>query len=250
VVTLSGRDAAGKDVGNTLTVAGGTFKKHMSTDLLADKLGRSSDPAMIHTLRLILEDQVDNPFNQTSPANVKKYGSPLECGRVCEGEWNALNVGAMYGGKNDRYHHWLSGTPKDWDEVTYDKKILELAGRTIQRILTDGKPVRVGCTYNPKVMVVQNGDLVVYHKGGHYILIVGCNAAADEFLYLDPYPGMSHLTYDGGITAHDAFTEDCPHLGIFRLQVDTSQKDGRRYLLVRQPNPKGGYLEIVRGPLL
>jgi hypothetical protein len=64
-----------------------------------------------------------------------------------------------------------------------------------------GHPVLVGCTYDPNNKMLKKGQLDPGADGGHSVLIVGCNDAKTEFLYVDPFAGASYMRYTGGIAA-------------------------------------------------
>jgi hypothetical protein len=249
-LALLGVDAAGARIVEPLVVTAGKFKNHerMVIDLLAEKLGQSSDPVKIHTLRRLLENDSANLFDQFHQDNVARYGSPLACGRVVYDRWNDLKVGQANGWDNKRYHRWLARTPARLEDVKYDQATVERAQRKIRQILEKKTAVRVGVSLAGAAtrMTVIGGDLVAYHAGGHYVLIVGCNSAADEFLYVDPLPSASRLEYEGGIQVlANPGSHECNHLGIFQVHRDPAAVEGRKYFLT---SSLAG-TEVIRGPL-
>jgi hypothetical protein len=253
-LVLLGQDSAGKRIVDPLVVTAGRFQNHttMVIDLLAEKLGQSSDPVKIHTLRRLLENDDTNLFDQFHQANVTRYGSPLACGRVVYDRWNDLKVGQANGWDNERYHRWLAGTPNTIQDVKYDQDRVERAQRKIRALLEKKIAVRVGVSLPLAAthMTVINGDLVAYHAGGHYVLIVGCNAASDEFLYVDPLPGASRLEYTGGIQILEKpGSHECNHLGIFHVHRNPAAVEGRRYFLRQRVSSGIVGTEVIRGPL-
>ena len=78
-----------------------------------------------------------------------------------------------------------------------------------------GHPALVGCAFDPKTSMLKDGHLQATRDGGHTVLIVSCNEAATEFLYVDPYPGGSTMKYKGGIAA-DSYPPKCL---VFRPQT-------------------------------
>ena len=139
------------------------------------------------------------------------------------------------------------------EDVKYDEARLKRGCQAIQKRLAKGMPSVVGLVFNLPTAVRSNGDLDVHGTGGLSVPIVGCNAAADKFLYVDVYPGGSKLKYAGGHGGRDLFPEVCTYLGMFELF-----NDGRGTLVLRtRPGPSGTegsfsgtqFLEVVSGPL-
>jgi hypothetical protein len=114
-----------------------------------------------------------------------------------------------------------------------------------------GRPVLVGCAYEPQTSMLKEGHLQATLDGGHSVLIVGCNEAKTEFLYVDPFPGGSNMQYTGGIAA-DSYPPECFFLGVFKVNT-WEEVLGRGPVLCKHHDadgPWGGdrYLEVISGP--
>lgn len=246
---LAAFDAAGNSQAMVKIITG-VLKPHngMVHDLLYEKLANSGDSKLMHLLRQILENQVGNTFNQHSDENVERFDSDLACGQVVEANWNDLGLNKTFIDLV-AYHNKLAGRVSSKNQVTYKAATLTSGRNSIKRLLSTGTPVRVGVMLRAEQMTVINGDLIAYHHGGHYVLIVGCNANADEFLYIDPYPGGSKLKYTGGAKDFDTYEEHCEHLGLFTYKQDlTNRIPGRRHLIIQHPDTNGFGSELIRGP--
>ena len=81
------------------------------------------------------------------------------------------------------------------DDVKYDPDVMHKARWAIAGHVKGGHPVLVGCAMNPQTSMLKDGHLQATRDGGHTVLIVGYNETAEEFLYVDPYPGGSTLHY-------------------------------------------------------
>ncbi len=251
-VTISGR-GEDKALSHPLKVLAGEFKYHkgMTKDLLADA-GRSSDPSRLYHLQRLLHSVHDNIFSQFSEANVAQHHSPLACGRVAKASGDAIlgKVASHSYEKDSSYHKALWKVTKR-DDVDYDPGVMRRATLAIAQHVRNGRPVLVGCTYEPKTSMLKQGHLQATRDGGHSVLIVGCNAGGTEFLYVDPFPGGSNLKYTGGITA-DSYPPECFFLGVFK--VDSLQElIGRGPLLRKHWDTNGPwrgerYLEVISGP--
>ncbi len=251
-VTIAGRNED-KASARPLKVLVGEFKNHqgMTKDLLAD-IGRSAKPAQLYQLQRLLHNVHDNIFSQFSEANVAAHQSPLACGRVAKAAGEAL-IGKVvsHNYKPDSSYHKAVWRVTRRDDIDYDPDVMRRARITIARHVKRGHPVLVGCAYEPKTSMLNEGHLQATRDGGHSVLIVGCNATATEFLYVDPFPGGSNLKYTGGIAA-DAYPPLCFFLGVFK--VDSLQElIGRGPLLRKHPDKNGPwagdrYLEVISGP--
>jgi C1A family cysteine protease len=73
------------------------------------------------------------------------------------------------------------------EDVKYDEKKLGQGEKAIREKLKKGQPSVIGITYNPSNSIQRGGSLRETGAGGHTVLIVGCDADAKKFLYLDPY---------------------------------------------------------------
>jgi hypothetical protein len=244
--TLNGKDAKGADSVWPLTVVAGEFKNHvgMAIDLLAEELGRSADPFKIYSLQRLLNNNDDNLFNQRSSANTDKFKTRLACGSVCTASGSKL-----FGKVSENYltYHTLTTKVDSRDDVKYAKGTIDRARVVIKKLLEKGTAVRVGVTYAPSTAMIKARQLQPTSSGGHFVLIVGCNAAADQFLYIDPWPGGSKLQYKGGI-ASDPYPDKCKFLGLFVIE------NLARGPVLRQSKDAEGsfsgdsFLEIIAGP--
>lgn len=254
VATLSAR-AEGLALSSPLKVVAGEFKNHegMVKDLLAD-VGRSSTPLRLFQLQRLLNNVHDNIFSQFSDSNISKHRSPLACGRVAKAAGEALIGKAVsHSYEKDSSYHQTVWKVTRRDDVDYDPGVMRRARLAIAKYVKSGRPVVVGCAYEPRSSMLKEGHLQATRDGGHSVLIVGCNAAATAFLYVDPFPGGSNLKYSGGIAA-DSYPPKCFFLGVFK--VDSLQELIGRGPLLRKHVDKDGpwagdrYLEVISGPRL
>lgn len=252
--TINGKNFEGKNVSDPLKVIAGEFKNHekMDTDLLA-QIGRSSNATAIYKLQRLLHNDHENIFNQFNDGNKQQFHSPLACGRVAKAGGDTLigkTISHSYE-KDSSYHKWTARVTRR-EDVQYDEEPMRRIRLTIARHLKGGHPVLVGCAYEPQTSMLKQGHLQATRDGGHSVLIVGCNAAATKFLYVDPLPGGSNMPYKGGI-AHDSYPKECNFLGEF--YVDSFQEILGRGPVLRQRKDTqayifGGdrYLEVISGP--
>ncbi len=220
----------------------------MSIDLIANIA--NSDSTKRKLIDDFLRKEGDNPFNESSAANELKYGE-LACGDVALGFaqklWGIGNVSKKF----NSYHIPILPKPMSasfkWEDIKYKDKELERASRTIRSLLEKGTPVRVGAVYLLNVgMIAANGALQPNLTGGHFILIVGCDAKGEQFLYMDPYLNMSKSEYAGRGDTENIFSGVCHFLGVMKLQSSASR--GSYY---RKNTTTGGdypNLEIMAGP--
>ena len=190
-----------KEVRSPLKVLAGEFTYHrgMVKDLLAD-VGRSSKPSLLYQLQRLLHSNENNLFNQLYDANVAKMHTALACGRVAKASGEAM-IGKVISHsfeKNSSYHLPLR-TVTSRDDVKYDPDVMHKARWAIAGHVKAGNPVLVGCAMNPKPSMLKDGHLQATRDGGHTVLIVGYNETAEEFLYVDPYPGGSTAQYKGAV---------------------------------------------------
>lgn len=241
-----------KEIASPLKVLTGEFKSHkgMEKDLLAE-VGRSSNPKLLHQLQRLLHSNTNNLFNQLDDANVAKMQSSLACGRVAKASGEAM-IGKVVSHsfeKDSSYHKPLSKI-SDRKDVKYDADVMFRARTAIARHVKAGHPVLVGCAIDPKTSMLKDGHMQATRNGGHTVLIVGCNAAATEFLYVDPYPGGSTLKYRGGI-ASDSYPPKCFFLGMFKVDI-AEEAHGRGPVLsnLESDGQWSGdqYLEVISGP--
>jgi hypothetical protein len=249
---LNGKEPiANNDFVYLLNVVVGQYQKHdgMSVDLLAEKLGRSNDPFKILCLQRLLNNNDDetNLFDQQSDKNVTKYGTHLACGSVSQEASTSLfgSISLTY----SSYHIPLK-TITTRDDVKYETSTIDKARKSIQKKLQAGIPVRVGTAHHPSTKMLAGGLLQPTSSGGHFVVIVGCNDAADLFLYVDPWRGGSKLKYKGGIQNLNPPSEVCQYMGLFALD----KTSGRGPVLRQRKDTEGtfggnGYLEVIAGPL-
>ncbi|HEX2885637.1 hypothetical protein [Vineibacter terrae] len=250
VATLSGNDSA---TTSPLRVLAGDFRNHrgMVKDLLAD-VGRGANPYLLYQLQRLLHSDTNNLFNQLSDANVAKERSALACGRVAKRSGEVL-IGKVisHSFEKDSSYHLPTSKVTSRNDVEYDPDVMLKARLTIARHVKNGHPVLVGCAFDPKTSMLKDGHLQATRDGGHTVLIVGCNETAREFLYVDPYPGGSTMTYKGGIAA-DSYPSKCFFLSTFK--VDSFQELVGRGPVLRSSRDSDGewsrdkYLEVISGP--
>ena len=234
-----------------LKVSVGNFAKHtdMAIDLLAEKLGRSNDAFKIMALQRLLHNNADdaNLFDQNSNYNIKRFHTNLACGDVVAHAGRTL-LGPV-STASASYHIPLQ-TVSSRNDVKYDPGKLSRACAAIKKLLQKGTAVRVGLTHGPSKTQLSHHALQPTSSGGHFVLIVGCNAAADKFLYVDPWEGGSQLLYQGGVIG-SKHTSACQFLGMFAID------HSRGCPVLRQTKGSEGsfssardhYLEVIAGPL-
>ena len=242
-----------KKVSSPLKVLTGEFKYHkgMVKDLLAD-VGRGSDASLLYQLQRLLHSNTNNLFNQLNDANVAKMQSSLACGRVAKASGDAL-IGKVISHsfeKDSSYHKPISKITSR-DDIEYDPNVMLRARQVIAKHVKSGHPVMVGCATDPNSGMLKDNHLQATRTGGHTVLIVGCNDAATEFLYVDPYPGGSTLVYKGGVAADSYHPSKCFFLGLFKVDA-WEDVLGRGPVLSYKDNDGGWsgskYLEVISGP--
>ena len=255
VAVLNGKDEDNKIVTSPLTVVAGAFKNHkgMAKDLLAE-VGRSADPLRLYGLLRLLHNDYSNIFNQFDDTDPKKRRDPLACGKVAKAGGDAMIGKVVSHSYNpaSSYHKPLRKVTSR-DDIDYDPELMRRVRRIIAGHVKGGHPVLVGCTYDPKTSMLENGQLKATRDGGHSVLIVGCNEAGNEFLYVDPFAGGSNMKYLGGIAA-DSYPSQCFYMGVFK--VDSWEDVVGRGPVLRKDkdnNVQGHwdgerYLEVISGP--
>jgi hypothetical protein len=208
-------------------------------------LGQSGDGQKLYGLQRFLHNNEDNLFNQKSDFNVKKFKTTLACGSVAQNSGKTLfgEVSESY----SSYHKPLK-IVNSRDDVKYEDGTIQRARLAIQRKLKRGVPVRVGAAHHPTTAMLSGSALQPTKGGGHFVLIVGCNAAADTFLYIDPWPGGSTLKYGGGMQK-DPYPNKCTFLGLFTLE----RTSVRGPVIKQDKSTEGsfsgdGFLEVIAGP--
>jgi hypothetical protein len=226
-----------------LRVCVGNFKNHsgLETDLIAS-VCRGSDVPKIFELQRLLDNNLNNLFNENSDANIAHWGE-LACGTVAKGggiELFSKETNYSY----HSYHIPVKSVDKRSD-VVYKPGVIPKAAAAIKKQLKIGVPVLVGVVYNPSTAMLEGGELSVTRGGGHTVFIVGSDAKGEKFLYVDPYPQSSKLRYEGGM-AECPFPRVCNFLGTFEIG-DLYDRKG----ILRQSAGTVGVLnelEIVSGP--
>jgi hypothetical protein len=250
--TIWGKDED-KAIRSPLKVFAGEFRYHkgMVKDLLAD-VGRSSKASLLYQLQRLLNSNQNNLFNQLNDANVAKMQSSLACGRVAKASGEVL-IGKVISHsfeKDSSYHKPMSKVTSR-DDVKYDRDVMAKARQAIAAHVKRGNPVMVGCAIEPKTSMLKDGHMQATSNGGHTVLIVGCNEAATEFLYVDPYPGGSTMKYTGGIASDSYTPSKCYFLGQFKVDPQEEAHGRGPVLSYRDSDgewsgPK--YLEVISGP--
>ena len=229
------------DAGKTqakLDVVVGNFEKDpsMEIDLMA-KIGQGDDSLKIHALQSMLNNRwtdegvftvQDNLFEQNSPANFNQKFKNLTCGFVSV--YRARQVFGIppLGAGDDWYrrpiHERLHGkTLAKRDDVKYKpEKITALIAKIVAALKKD-LAVPVAVLDDPVGMQIDDGKLIAYNAGGHSVIIVGCNHDTNQFLYIDPWGGGSHMEYKGGIAANRV-PGKCVHLGLFDVINDPDRR--------------------------
>jgi hypothetical protein len=264
---------AGSNAVATLDVVVGDFGKHptMDVDLIAETCA-SADSLKIHALQRMLNNvwlhgdvftNKDNIFEQHAKSNLStdpRIGD-MTCGIVAR--YRGDQVFAKTPKINSDWythtvHEPLRGQVTKRSEVKYkSEKITALTGKIV-KALRDGNAVRVAVLDSPVGMTPVNGALIAYHAGGHTVLIVGCNKAEDQFLYIDPWGAGSMMEYKGGIPGN-RFSEKCAQIGLLRLMHDPDRRavaTDHDFNMLRGPylsegsftEAGGNYLEVIAAP--
>ena len=251
--TLTGVDSHGQIACGPVKVFAGEFRNFqgMEKDLIAD-IGRGSNVRLMNMVQRLLNNDYASIFNQGTPDNISKYKSPLACGIVAKAGGEAM-VGPVVSHsfeKDSSYHKPLWKLTKR-DDIEYDSNFMKRIRRIIGGHVKSGRPVLVGCVYDPKPSMLKQGHLQATQDGGHSVLIVGCNAAYTEFLYVDPWFGGSNLKYTGGIKS-EPYPPLCHYIGVFKSS-SLEEVIGRGPVLRKHHDSTGNwlngrYLEVISGP--
>jgi hypothetical protein len=247
---------------NPLLVVVGSFLNDpdFDIDLIADVF-RASDAAKTHVLTRLLFSNRDNLFNEDSAANQQQWCPPggcLPCGTVSKVGASAVFHPVDY--DYQPYNKPVPGmqtaaarTALKREDVKYDEARLKRGCAAIKSRLAKGIPSLVGLTYIPSSAVQANGTFNETGDGGHTVPIVGCDANATKFLYIDVYEEGSKLKYKGGHAGRDLFPDECHHLGVFELVNDPAR--GSFVLRARVGTAASAvfdgnqFLEVISGPL-
>jgi hypothetical protein len=254
---VQGQDAQGRKT--NIGVFAGDFKNHPGMDIdLVAKLCRAGDALKLLRVQQLLYNQEENVFNQKSRANLHKYGSMM-CGAVAKGRAIELFGDVNVLDYTHPYHEPLGADPvSSRFEVKYREDIITKVRNKIVSLLSKGTPVRVGVLDSPVGMTPHQHNLIAWEAGGHTVVIVGCDNAGMNFMYVDPWYGGSKLTYAGGIEP----PVECQSMGLFNAQLHGERKVGddpvsAPNLLVQRWDTygtfsysRGNYLEVVAGPAI
>lgn len=260
---LSARDSADRSVAE-LFVAVGKFENHadMEKDLIAEVM-KGNDSLRIHALQRMLNNNEDNIFNQKAPSNINtSTGSDMTCGMV------ANDRGLQIFQKSTLVtHDWYLGAiheplsqkvKKDRSNLRYSSKKVAALAQKVGATLRKGEAVRLAVVDSPEIMQPRNGKLVAYDAGGHTVLVVGCNKANTEFLYIDPWFNGSKMEYKGGFNLN-RFATTCEQIGLFVVEYEKSRaidpKDTKPNIIRQKSTTYGTFkpansntLEVVAGP--
>lgn len=261
---LTGHDSGGTQITPTLWLTFGTVVKHtgMEVDLVADLLS-GSDPVLIHTTHRFLNNNDDTIFNENWQAIIDHRG-PRACGTVAKDGGQAL-----WRTNADEHHFRAYHIPlkvprgrssvkvNDRNQVKFKESTITAGRNAIGGWLrSKKKPVLVGVLYGPIIgrFLLTNVYGSIERTGlfGHTVMIVGCDTANENFLYIDPWHGGSQLTYEGGITAASKFQEKCS-MGILQLDKTNSPPRGPalRQTVATEGTfgtADGTFLEVISGP--
>ena len=272
---LFARDAKSNNLAS-LAVVVGDFKNdsRFEVDLIAN-VCRGNDALKIHALQRMLNNNEslnndDNVFEQDAPPNARDGlvadGHNMTCGLVAKQRSREV-FEKLVAPVDDWYkfgviHQPVTRVTRRTD-LKYKPEAIEAARKAIVAALHEKPPkaVRVGVVDAPTVMTPKGGKLVAYDSGGHTVVIVGCNKAGTQFLYIDPWGAGSMMHYDGGIAAAP-FKGKCIHLGIFEVAYDPQRRlsylkqSDTRPNIIRQSNltqgtfkySSGNFLEVVAVP--
>jgi hypothetical protein len=229
---------------DTLRLILGKVKKHdnFESDLLAQMLGMSSDTDHVLAYYRILSaknnqdlpreqwDQLrDNPLKQNTGPDPRKWN----CGGAL------MTFGAHYAA-----HHYTSGerlyyktpAPLKLSAVQFKPDTARDGARKIRTLLKNGNFVQVFVGHNED-LTVKNG--VIRPSGNtHYITIFGASKSGNDFIFFDPWPKGSIMTYQSGIMG--------PVKSMFMGPIRFFENEGK----IRSPNVVEGVHKyvILAGP--
>jgi len=232
--------------GQIARITVGSHQQHLGkggVDLLA-AVSNGTDARKIVAIQQILHNRHDSILDQFTGT----YGSKttLSCGDVLQKVGTALfgKVTVDY----NTYHRPIVRRPTKlgWGDVRYDETTMRNALSSIKATLGRGVPVRVGVAYDPNPgMLAPNGALQPTSSGGHFLLLVAYND--DRFLYLDPYPGGSKITYNGGLPFNQK--RACGYMGTMKLVTDDRGPHLVSDMEFATKETLGPY-EVIAGPTL
>jgi len=197
---------------SVLKVTVGPVRNHggFIHDLVADLLGRSEDPVKlwVYTRILAKENNVvgdwaswdsvlkDQPLKQiTDPAHPANWN----CGAALNKFGNDF-FGARHFTIGDKFYYKPFG-PKvssaNKSDIKFDGPVVTKGIKSIKSSLSKGVAVRVFVVHHEPFTV--GGGRVKASGNTHYLTIVGCDDAGENFLVTDPWPSGSKLTYTSGI---------------------------------------------------
>lgn len=227
----------GREYSAPLAVTIGALTRHsgMSVDLFADVLGDSNDAqkllVYLQSLKAANNDVsrivdasgglemrdletalADQPLKQKS--DLSKPGE-FDCGNALK-RFGMANFGAdHFVTEKDIYYAPFAKKAQSFTVKKSQIKInvdrLNRGMNSIRALLDKKTAVRVFVAHSEPLTVVNS--LIAARGTTHYLTIIGYGGG-NKFLYLDPWPGGSNLTYAGGILG-DAF---CNFMGVLELK--------------------------------
>jgi hypothetical protein len=217
-------------------------------DLLADLLGRSEDPVKLWAYQRILakENNVVSDRDKWSevlkdqPLKQKTEGT-LDCGTACDRFGNRFYGRKHYhvGAQSPYYRpFWKTGMGVGKkDQIDIDADAQKRGVTEITRLLGKGEAVVVFVVHHDGFNVDRSGKILVSGET-HWLTIVGCDALSSNFLYTDPWPYGSFLSYNSGIFGD----VNSQFMGILTFNKDSNQvvtpngsAGGFKYLLLSGP---------------
>ncbi|WP_139485531.1 hypothetical protein [Bradyrhizobium ivorense] len=228
----------------TLRITLGQVSKHANfeSDLLAQMLGMSSDADHLLAYYRVLNannnqelprDQwdalSDNPLKQNTGPDPKKWN----CGGAL------MTFGAVYAPR-----HYVSGaqlyyrtpSPSKLSAVHFKKETVAAGARKIRQQLKNGNFVQVFVGHNEDLTV--EGGIIKPSSNTHYITLFGASASGNEFIFFDPWPTGSIMTYQSGIMG--------PVKSVFMGTINFVESEGK----IRSPDVVSGRHKyvILTGP--
>jgi hypothetical protein len=189
----------------TLRLKIGKVKLHSNfeSDLFAQMLGKSSDADQLLAYYRVLvaknnmelprvdwEQLNDNPLKQNTGSDARK--------------WNCGGALLTFGQKFVP-HHWLSGgvlyygtpSPSKLSQVVFKKETVRAGAERIRNQLAHGNFVQVFVGHHEDLTV--KGGVIMPSGNTHFVTFFGASRDGREFIFFDPWPGGSKLTYQSGL---------------------------------------------------
>ena len=195
----------GHSTDETLRITLGRVRNHANfeSDLLAQMLGMSSDADHLLAYHRVLsarnnleiprdrwEELNDNPLKQNTGPDPRKWN----CGGAL------MTFGSRYAER-----HYMSGeslyyntpSPSKLSKVHFNADKVRAGATKIKQLLKRGNMVQVFVGHNEDLTIA--AGVIKPSSNTHYITIFGANQKGDEFIFFDPWPQGSVLTYQSGI---------------------------------------------------